>query len=131
MNLGLVSCFNQRASNGYISNAFSVRDHNGTEILSNRDIKCVSLNESSDKNSNVLFTLSDISSRFFHEYTKNNTGKILSISICGGTEQKPKIMSVIPNGKIAVPILDEHQIKCLKNSFTVNKPCSDCPACRN
>ena len=113
----------------YISNAIEIKDPNNQIHLGNRDIKCISLLEDS-----IKIVLKDYSSHRFFDFTKNNIGKSLSLSVCGAAPQSLKVMSPIPNGEMVIA-LDKntlkYQVNCLKRTFETNKKCTICPVCKN
>ena len=127
----MISCSKPESSLGYRLNAFSITNQEGELILSNRDLKCVSLQKDKEEKNSALFTLNDIAARFFYEFTKKNIGKVISISICGQPEEKPKILQPISKGQIYINDINDFQIQCLKRSFKVNTPCPECPICKN
>jgi preprotein translocase subunit SecD len=118
-------------ASGYVSNALLVEGVAGKPLLSNRDIRCVGLSKDSNGKSVVTFKLSEAASRSLSDYTAQNIGKTLSISICGQPGTQPKIMSPISSGAVNYSGLNDFQLQCLKDSFEMNTKCSDCPVCKN
>ena len=119
---------------GPISNAIEIGNSSEDFYLSNRDIQCIKLTNKTKKNPTILsITLKDLASRELYQYTKNNIGKKLSLSVCGAPKENPVIQAAIRSGQVQFSLnskFKKEQIKCLKKNFDLNKPCKLCPVCK-
>jgi|GEM_PF-6759464 len=116
----------------YSSNAFAVSGLNGESLLINRDIECIAIEKSqTTPQTAATIKVDAVSRRYFQDYTRTNLGKEIQISVCGEPTKKLKIQSVISTGTFLIPVANERQEQCLRDTFKIEKSCSDCPVCKN
>lgn len=98
---------------------FSIKDMGGQVIVSEKDLKCVSV----DEDNVVTFVLKETSSRQLYEYSKKNLNKYVWVSICAVPPRKTIIDSHIPGGVFEYASLTRYQRKCVRESFNIQKSC--------